>query len=333
MTRDTSLAIQTLRVFASEDVRVVEGANFGDSMSFAGDLMLDDTYEIREGAKHCDLCFASGPNGVLTVAPGGAGQLRANLILDSVVTFIAPDSRTFDALVIVELEGDVAADVYLLPLAPMSAKVGYRLIGVDTDRAHKRFAEVACVSFTAGTHISLATGAQIMVQDLKVGDAVLTRDNGAQEIRWIGVRTHRAIGDFAPIRIAAGVLNNMEDLVVSPDHRLFIYQRSDQLGTGRSEVLVKARHLVNGTSVVRQEGGFIDYYQILFDSHQIIYAEGIAVESMLLDTRTSSALPDGLAADDLISEHKRTTRSGFEVKESLLKGKDTLARLRKASSR
>jgi hypothetical protein len=50
------------------------------------------------------------------------------------------------------------------------------------------------------------------------------------------------VGEFAPIVITKGALHNENDLPVSPDHRLFVCQREDKLGAGRSEVLVKVRH-------------------------------------------------------------------------------------------
>ncbi|MBR9769476.1 MAG: hypothetical protein GYB46_13720, partial [Rhodobacteraceae bacterium] len=89
-------------------------------------------------------------------------------------------------------------------------------------------------------------------------------------------------GDFAPVVIKAGALNNMHDLVVSPEHRLFVYQRQDKLGIGRAETLVRAKHLVNGKDVHRLDDGYVEYYQLLIVEHQIIYAEGIATESLLL---------------------------------------------------
>ena len=160
-----------------------------------------------------------------------------------------------------------------------------------SDLAQQRFAQAACVSFTQGTRITLATGAQKPVQDLVVGDRILTRDAGAQPLRWIGHSTQRAIGDFAPVLIRAGALNNAEDLRVSPDHRLFVYQRTDRIGAGRAELRVRARHLINNDSVVQDVGGFVDYFQLLFDTHQIVYAEGIAAETLRLDRRTQPAVP------------------------------------------
>ena len=60
---------------------------------------------------------------------------------------------------------------------------------------------------------------------------------------------------FALICIKAGTLNNDNDLIISPDHRLFIYQRSDELGAGRAELLVKVRYLLNGDTVFTKTGG------------------------------------------------------------------------------
>ena len=78
---------------------------------------------------------------------------------------------------------------------------------------------------------------------------------GRKKVQWIGQNTVRAVGEFTPICIKAGTLNNDNDLIVSPDHRLFIYQRSDELGAGRAELLVKVRYLLNGDTVFTQTGG------------------------------------------------------------------------------
>ena len=164
---------------------------------------------------------------------------------------------------------------------------------------------------------------------------MLTRDAGVQEIRWIGHSTVRCIGDFTPIRIRAGVLNNENDLLVSPDHRLFVYQRTDHIGVGRSELLVKARHLVNGDTVTFQEGGFVDYFQILFDRHHIIYAEAIAAKSMLIDARTRSALPPELVTklQKVLPDHGKRSDHGLDVQKALLDRPDAIDILRRASQR
>jgi len=290
-------SVFTLPAYRSAALVVSHGANLGDSLSFADELVLDDTYFLKDAARAARLAVVPGRSGVFTIAPATElGTPGCQLHLDSCLTFMSSDGVTTEALVLVEVdeEGDVN-EVYALPLSPIQPKAELTLVGVDTDNPRTKLAEVACVSFTAGTRITMATGEQRKIEDLTVGERVLTRDDGPQELRWIGQSTVRALGEFAPVLIKAGTLHNANDLVVSPEHRLFVYQRTDELGAGRSEVLIKARDLVNGTSVVQLDGGFVEYYQLLFDDHQIIYAEGIAAETLLADLRTSPALPPEVA--------------------------------------
>ncbi|OUS22045.1 hypothetical protein DI396_05970 [Litorivita pollutaquae] len=326
---------QSIPVFRSGAFCASHGVNMGDALSFASELMLDDTYQIAEDAKMERLTIIASDAGPFHIANGTAlGTEGAVLHLDCCVTLMGNDGSTTEVIVLVEVDddGDIN-EIYGLPLAPLASKTDYRIVGINQDAARAKFAEVACSSFARGTHVTLASGAQVPIENLTVGDMVLTRDDGAQPIRWIGQTTVRAVGEFAPIVIAAGALNNENDLTLSPDHRLFIYQRSDQLGAGRSELLVKARHLVNGDSVIRQDGGFVDYFQLLFDRHQIVYAEGIAAETLLVDTRTRPALPEGLTEKLLGPNHESSGLSGLEVSETLLDRPDAAEILRRASTR
>ena len=130
--------------------------------------------------------------------------------------------------------------------------------------------------------------------------------------------------------ITKGALHNENDLLVSPDHRLFVCQREDKLGAGRSEVLVKVRHLVNGSTVYQRDGGFVNYFRLLFDDHQIIYADGIAAESLLIDPRTRAAVPDQVRTSG--DSHGHRPHWNYEVQEKLLANPDAVDLLRKASS-
>ncbi|GAA6187396.1 Hint domain-containing protein [Litorivita sp. NS0012-18] len=332
---DIAKPAQSLPVFRSGALCVSHGVNMGEGISFAAELMLDDTYQIAEAAALERLSIIASDEGPFRIASGTVlGAEGAALHLDCCITLMDFDGSTTEVIVLVEVDeaGDIN-EIYALPLAPLAAKRDYRLVGINTDNTRAKFAEVACSSFARGTHITLASGAQVPIEALTVGDMVLTRDDGPQPIRWIGQTTVRAVGEFAPIVIAAGTLNNENDLTLSPDHRLFIYQRSDQLGAGRSELLVKARHLVNGDSVIRQDGGFVDYFQLLFDRHQIVYAEGIAAETLLVDMRTRPALPEGLTDKLLGPNHAASGLSGLEVSETLLDRPDAAEILRRASTR
>jgi hypothetical protein len=90
--------------------------------------------------------------------------------------------------------------------------------------------------------------------------------------------------------------------------------------------------LVNGDTVTVIEGGFVEYFQLLFDQHQIIYAEGIAAESLLIDDRTAPAIPPELS-EKLTSGDKKGPTTALDVSETLLNRPDAAERLRRASTR
>ncbi len=336
MSSSVSLTTQTLPVLRAADFVVTDGVARGDGISFADELMLDDTYQLMPGVtRHrLSLFIPEDGDGFRVATESELGTPGQMVVLDCCITLMARDSTTFEALVLVEVDAGEVDQIYLLPLATLMEKTDYRLVGVDRHAATARFAEVACVSFTRGTHITVASGAQVPIELLRVGDRVLTRDDGPQQIRWIGQTTLRAVGAFAPVVIRKGALHNENDLIVSPDHRIFVYQRKDRLGAGRAEVLVKVRHLINGDSVYQQDGGFVDYFQLLFDDHQIIYAEGIAAESLLIDPRTRSALPSDVtgAMPGGVGGHSHRAHLDYEVQESLLSTPDAVDLLKRASS-
>ena len=153
------------------------------------------------------------------------------------------------------------------------------------------------ICFTPWTRIATPLGAR-PVETLVVGDMVVTRDHGLQPIRWIGRRTVPAQGAFAPVRIRPGVVTGLErDLVVSPQHRMLFQGYRAELLFGESEVLVAATHLVDGRDVVREEGDSVTYIHILFDAHEIIFAEGAATESFHPGEIGLSAVTDAARAE------------------------------------
>lgn len=324
-----------LQVYPAPMLPVSQGANLGDDLSFASDLVLDDSYQLSPRARPMRLSLHALENGHFQIAADSAtGVKGATVVLDSCLTLMTSKSEAIEMLVLVEVDpqGHVA-QIYAMPLAPLEPKEDYRLVGIDTENAPLRFAQLACVSFTRGTRLTLATGEQRAVEELAIGDKLLTRDDGAQPVRWIGHLTVRASGDFAPVLIKQATLHNARDLLVSPEHRLFVYQREDRLGAGRAEVLLKARHLVNGRSVVLQKGGFVDYYQILFDAHQIVFAEGIAAETLRIDPRTRCALPPKVARTigNTLTGHASRVQGAYEVSQSLLNRPDAAELLLRAS--
>lgn len=147
----------------------------------------------------------------------------------------------------------------------------------NTDVGYIELTTVPC--FTAGTRIAMPRGL-IAVEDLQPGDSVPTRDAGFQTLRWVGVSTVSAIGPHAPIRLEAGALGNHEATEVSPNHRILVATPWAETLFGSSEVLVRARHLVNGDTIrPRADGQAVTYVHLLFDHHQIVCGDGLWSES------------------------------------------------------
>ena len=312
----------TVEVFHAAQVIACDGVTKGEPLSFADELVMDDVYRIAPAASVT----------ALDLAPDETGLHRAdtgqNLVhLDSCVTLMAPDGATHEALILVEVEDEAIADIFLLPLGELRPTVNYRLVGIERHTATRRFAEAASGSFGRGTRITMSDGRMRPIEKLASGDLVLTRDAGKQPIRHIAHAPLRATGSCAPVVMTKGALHNDGDLVVRPDHRLFIYQREDHFGAGRSEVLIKAKHLVDHSAVVRRRGGFVDYFQLIFDEHHIIYAEGIAAESHLISPHTRHALPADVSSPD----HAHRRHLDYEVKTSLIPVNKAASLLRKAS--
>jgi probable HAF family extracellular repeat protein len=136
--------------------------------------------------------------------------------------------------------------------------------------------EIPC--FWHGTLILTSEG-EVPIQDLKVGDAVVTVDGRESTVRWLGRRTVSKL--FAeplralPVRIKTGAISDnvpSRDLLLSPDHAIFI-----------DDVLLQAGALVNGTSVLRENNvpHMFTYYHIELDDHSLIFAENTPAETFI----------------------------------------------------
>jgi hypothetical protein len=154
-----------------------------EPLSFAAELMLDDVYELGKSIEPVRLALHAVSEIKFTVAEGTEiGAVSSALHLDSALTFMSPDGQITDTLILVEVDDEVDIDeVYLLPLSPLAAHTSYSLVGINTKTPAHTFAQVACVSFSRGTHITLASGDQRRIEELNVGDRVLTRDDGPKK--------------------------------------------------------------------------------------------------------------------------------------------------------
>jgi hypothetical protein len=132
--------------------------------------------------------------------------------------------------------------------------------------------------FTFGTKILSADG-EVPVQDLRIGDLVATRRNGLQPIRWVCSQVTNGLGAMAPVCIKAGALGNSVDIRVSPMHRMLVSGQRAELLFGMPEMLAHAKDLRDGDLIFSEPTQQVEYFHILFDTHEIVSAHGCWSES------------------------------------------------------
>lgn len=286
---------QACMVFPADAIFVALGVNHSESLGLPEDICLGDIYELDRAYAPARLVVAR-EAGQPHVGPGSALGMAGDPIgLISRYTLMGDDGNRVE-LLLLRLEGS-AAGLYALPLSPMGAEVEYALVKIESAPENAPLADLLCMSFARGTQITLANGSQRAIESLTAGERLLTRDHGPQELRWVGHVTLRAVGPFAPVVISAGAMGNAGDLIVSQHHRMFLYDRGKQQGLPTSELLVQARDLVDGDRIFLREGAFVDYFSLVFDQHEIIYAEGIPAESLLVTEAVLSCLPREIAGE------------------------------------
>lgn len=135
--------------------------------------------------------------------------------------------------------------------------------------------------FLRATRIMTDRG-EVAVEALKAGDLVQTLDGGFAPIRWVGRSVYQKTArdwpaDVKPIRIARSAISEgvpHRDLYLSPWHFLYLDGH-----------LMPAKDLVNDmtiTAATPANTDTIEYFHVLLDSHDVLLAEGVAAESLLL---------------------------------------------------
>lgn len=274
--------------------RVVSGANEGDPLTAPDTLVPGDVYVVKPGARVRALEVATERTTQRHRVASGSGFGPAGAQIDVVARagFFSPQGESVDVLLLMIERAGLAA----LPLEPLPHGVEFVLADVGDAPEGIRLSEVLSVGLARGTMITLSNGGQKAVEDLAPGDLLLTRDHGGQPLRQVIHRTLRAVGPYAPVVIPKGLMNNDVDMILSQHQRLFLYQTDPgERLTATAETLVRADHLVDGERVFVREGGFTDYFTLVLDNHEMVYAEGIPVESLEVSSETREVLPDEVA--------------------------------------
>ena len=147
----------------------------------------------------------------------------------------------------------------------------------------------AAVCYAAGTKILTSTGLQ-PVEHLNAGALVQTKDNGYREVLWVG-RRHLgsdvlcACETLRPVVVQPGVLGNSCPVVLSQQHRVLLTRQQCGGDLPWEEAFIKAKHLAeygNGVARIVHGRRSVWYYHLLLSEHDIIFADGLASESLFL---------------------------------------------------
>ena len=171
--------------------------------------------------------------------------------------------------------------------------------------------------FTPGTLIVTPNGS-VPVEDLRVGDRVITRDDGLQKIRWIGRATLSradlaARPELRPVLVRRGALLDTlpdRDLFVSPNHRLLVTNDRTALYFEEREVFVAAKHLCIHAGIAQVDVCEVTYIHLLFDRHQVVLSNGAWTESFQPGDQTLPGLGEAQRSELLSLFPKLKTVSG-----------------------
>ncbi|KAA0016825.1 Hint domain-containing protein [Salinicola corii] len=134
--------------------------------------------------------------------------------------------------------------------------------------------------FLEGTAITTPQGS-VRVEELRIGDAILTADGESVPVRWVGrqkvVCAFHPPERLMPIRVCAGALGDglpLRDLLVTANHALMV-----------DGLLLNASALVNDTSIewvpLIELGKGYTVYHIETENHSLILAEGVPAETYI----------------------------------------------------
>lgn len=153
--------------------------------------------------------------------------------------------------------------------------------------------------FFAGTEVATPF-AWTKIEELRVGDTVLTAENGEQEIIGIEhgelrVASHAAAAGQWPLMVPERALGNESAVMLSPSMRVVIEDEAAGALFGHSCVSVRAEALVGYRGIARARvARVMQHVALAFDAPQTITAQG----GMFFDLPDHKGVHNFLPIDD-----------------------------------
>lgn len=278
----------TFHVFQKVDIGGTDG------LTFAGMMTVRDDDGFRDGIlDDIEQAGSSETNGDQEIIASAVTGLAAGNTLRSRGIFEFTNNVTGETYAVTEIFSQTAGNPIEQFFIFTSTAPDWLFDGTSRSFALSNsdgtlpYSSIVC--FGAGTAIEMGEGGCVRVEDLKVGDRVLTRDGSAKTVRWIGSREVAPYGllvnpKLRPVRIKAGALGRnlpSQDLIVSRQHRVLVTSAIAKRVFGVDDVLVPAIKLVGLDGIdIAEDIQEVEYFHILFDHHEIIYSNGIPTESL-----------------------------------------------------
>lgn len=179
----------------------------------------------------------------------------------------------------------------------------------DTDGTLNSYNVAAVPCFVTGTLIETDRG-PVAVEQLSVGDRVVTASGALEPIVWIGQRSidctrHRIPDAIWPVRVLAGAFGDelpRRDLWLSPDHAVRV--------SVLDAVLIPVKHLINDATIAQVKTETVTYWHVELDAHDILLAEGLPTESFL-DTGVRNGFENAGAFTALHPDFSPLSMDGF----------------------
>ena len=248
----------------------------------------------------------------LMLAPDRLAGFAAGDTIDVAMPFSASEQLSYDGatgrLTLANCVSQVSETVMLAPHlegtlrfeADAGLPGGYQGTAI---RLWESTPGAAAPCFAAGTRV-LADRGWVRVEDMAVGDRLVTARGDRRRLRWIGYRNvecgrHPSPAEVWPVRIVAGAFAAglpAADVVLSPDHAVLL-----------DRALVPLRYLVNGATICVEPVARVRYYHLELASHDVVLAEGLPVETYL-DTGNRHQFSNGTGH---VALHPRFGRTGW----------------------
>lgn len=151
--------------------------------------------------------------------------------------------------------------------------------------------------FTTGTLVTTKEG-DIVAEDLRPGQLVLTRDNGYQPVRRVGLKTmtSRFLLDnphLRPILILENAFGEglpFRDTMVSPNTRLPVIETCGRFLAKEQEEMTAVKNLIDHNSVQQVDTVGVNYVLVIFDQHEIVATNGFWSECFVPADKSLGAI-------------------------------------------